>query len=238
MLKQRIISSVLLLSVLFACVCAGFPYFNLYFGVVISVMAWEWDSFINKKTTPLAVVYVALGIYFYARKKQHKNPMLLGFGAIYIALPALSLNIIITANSIAAIIWVLAISWACDTGGYVFGRLLKGPKLCPRITPKKTWAGFFGGLFLACVFSYAYTYFLDLDWKGVYVLSIALAVISVLGDLLESSIKRYMDVKDTSNIIPGHGGVFDRIDSTILVVVVFAILVVASDTGFLDMMIF
>ncbi len=265
MLTQRIISSVILLSILFASIFMGYPYLNIYFAVIIAAMAWEWDKLISNKTTPFSVVYTALAmfclfvplfldlqlrvplaliaitallLYFYAKKKQKSHPRLLAFGAIYIALPALALNIIGVANSPFGIIWVLAIAWACDTGGFCVGCTLKGPKLCPQISPKKTWSGFIGGLGLACLFSYLYTMALGVEWHGIYALTIALGIVAQIGDLLESSVKRYMQVKDMSNLIPGHGGVFDRMDSAILVVVVYAVLVVASDLGLINMMVF
>ncbi len=265
MLSQRIISSILLLSFLFASIFMGYPYLNIFFGVVLAVMAWEWDKCVSKKCSPFAVAYAALamfclilplpnaqeaciplmiiaitalGIYICARKSKQVHPRLLAFGAVYIALPALALNIISTTSSAQGVIWVLAIAWACDIGGYMFGCSLKGPKLCPKISPHKTWSGFIGGLALACLFSYLYTTLQGLEWQNLYVLTIALGIVAQIGDLLESSIKRYIGVKDTSNIIPGHGGVFDRIDSTILILIVYGILVKISDLGLIDMKIF
>ncbi len=265
MLTQRIISSVFLLLFLLGAIFSGYPYFNLFLGVLVTAMAWEWDTFVNKKITPISLVYTfiavfclilplnmelklrvplvmivigAIGAYIWAKKMNYNHPKLLAFGMFYIGLPALALNVISTANSPVGIVWIFAIAWACDTGGYIFGCSIKGPKLCPKVSPNKTWAGFIGGLVLACLFSYVYTTALGVQWYGVYALTIALGIIAQIGDLLESSIKRYVGVKDTSNLIPGHGGVFDRFDATILIVIVYAILVVASDMGLIKMMIF
>ncbi len=265
MLIKRVISSILILSVLFTSLFMGYPYFNIFFGVVIGLMSWEWDNFINKKTTPLSIVYACIGtfclffsfslgqkilmplmvvlialfcVYIFARKHKLQYPKLLSLGVLYIGLPALAMNIIIMENSTLGLLWILAISWACDIGGYIFGSTLKGPKLCPLISPKKTWSGFLGGLLLACLFSYLYTSMQDLNWNYVYVLTIILGIISQIGDLLESTVKRYVGVKDTSNLIPGHGGVFDRIDSTTAVVVVYASLLLLNSFDIIDIMIF
>jgi len=110
-------------------------------------------------------------------------------------------------------LWIALVVVATDIGGYFAGRLIGGPKLWPRVSPKKTWAGLGGGVTLAAVvgwlFSWATTgtYFYE-----VAIVSMLAAVISQGGDLAESSVKRHFGVKDASTLIPGHGGVLDRLD--------------------------
>src|SRR5262249_44540264 len=122
-----------------------------------------------------------------------------------------------------ALVFVLLVVWVTDIGGYFAGRGIGGPKLWPRVSPKKTWAGAVGGfvasLVVACLFAA-----LNLG-KMVPLLALAafLSVISQLGDLFESAVKRRFGVKDSSQIIPGHGGLMDRLDGFVAAVVAAAI---------------
>jgi phosphatidate cytidylyltransferase len=128
------------------------------------------------------------------------------------------------AHGFAALFLVLLVVWAADIGGYFAGRGIGGPKLWPRVSPKKTWAGaiggFAGGLAVAGAFAAAGA------GKAGPLLAVAafLSVISQLGDLFESAVKRRFDVKDSSHIIPGHGGLLDRLDGFVAAIVAAAIL--------------
>ena len=106
-----------------------------------------------------------------------------------------------------------------DIGGFIVGCNLKGPKLAPKISPNKTWSGLIGGIVLAMAVSYLYIYLVVRDDKGMHMFFVVLggliAAISQIGDLIESAIKRKLGIKDSSSLIPGHGGVFDRIDGLI-----------------------
>ena len=127
-------------------------------------------------------------------------------------------------------ILLICISSFTDMGGYFFGRMFKGPKLCPKISPNKTWSGFFGGVFLAnlCVFFIKDMFFSSLSDNSVFYLrfwAVELLILSaVFGDLLESSFKRHIGVKDMSKLFPGHGGLLDRLDSLLAVSIVFALI--------------
>jgi phosphatidate cytidylyltransferase len=122
-----------------------------------------------------------------------------------------------------ALIFVLMIVWVTDSGGYFAGRGIGGPKLWPRVSPKKTWAGAIGGfvasLAVACLFAV-----LDLGKAGpLLVIGGVLSVVSQLGDLFESAVKRRFGVKDSSQIIPGHGGLLDRLDGFVAAVAMAAL---------------
>ncbi|MFB9267932.1 phosphatidate cytidylyltransferase [Bradyrhizobium erythrophlei] len=127
------------------------------------------------------------------------------------------------AKGFAALMLVFTVVWATDTGGYFAGRGIGGPKLWPQVSPKKTWAGAIGG-FAASLAVAACFAALDLGKSGpLLVLAALLSVVSQLGDLFESALKRRFGVKDSSHIIPGHGGLLDRLDGFVAAVIVAAI---------------
>ena len=123
----------------------------------------------------------------------------------------------------AALMFVLLIVWVTDSGGYFAGRGFGGPKLWPRVSPKKTWAGAVGGFAASLAVACGFAAF-GLGRIGpLLLLSGALSVASQLGDLFESAVKRRFGVKDSSHIIPGHGGLMDRLDGFVAAVVVAAL---------------
>ncbi|MGY3493587.1 phosphatidate cytidylyltransferase [Bradyrhizobium sp. USDA 4502] len=128
-----------------------------------------------------------------------------------------------TAKGFAALMFVLLIVWVTDIGGYFAGRSIGGPKLWVRVSPKKTWAGAVGG-FVASLLVAAGFAALEIGSTGpLLMLGAVLSVVSQLGDLFESAVKRRFGVKDSSHIIPGHGGLLDRLDGFVAAVIVAAI---------------
>jgi phosphatidate cytidylyltransferase len=124
---------------------------------------------------------------------------------------------------LAALILVLLVVWVTDIGGYFAGRGLGGPKLWPRISPKKTWAGAIGGFAASLVVAAGFAA-TGLGKTGpMLLMGAVLSIASQLGDLLESAVKRRFGVKDSSHIIPGHGGLMDRLDGFVAAVVMAAI---------------
>ncbi len=123
----------------------------------------------------------------------------------------------------AALMFVLLVVWATDIGGYFAGRLIGGPKLWPRVSPKKTWAGSIGGF--AASLGVAAGFAADGLGRTVSLLLVAalLSIVAQLGDLFESAVKRTFGVKDSSHLIPGHGGLMDRLDGFVAAIVVAAI---------------
>jgi phosphatidate cytidylyltransferase len=119
----------------------------------------------------------------------------------------------------SALILVLLIVWVTDIGGYFAGRGIGGPKLWPRVSPKKTWAGAIGGLVLSLAVAAGFAWFGVGRLLPLLVLAAVLTVISQLGDLFESAVKRRFGVKDSSHIIPGHGGLLDRLDGYVFAVI-------------------
>lgn len=126
-------------------------------------------------------------------------------------------------------IYVVGGALLCDAGGYITGILLGKHKINPRISPKKTWEGFVGGMCISTILSFSFALicdslntpilkgYLDIEhWYWVLLVSVIIAVISVLGDFMFSAIKRHFNIKDFGNLLPGHGGVLDRFDSVIV----------------------
>ncbi|QDX25434.1 phosphatidate cytidylyltransferase [Sphingomonas suaedae] len=148
----------------------------------------------------------------------------LGAGAVYVGLPVLAL-ILLRAHETGLLLafWAMALVWACDIGAYFAGRTFGGPKLMPRVSPNKTWAGLVGGVTGAGLFAMILTY-----WGLPPMLALAtplLAILAQAGDLYESHLKRQAGVKDSGTILPGHGGVLDRLDGLVPVAPVAALLV-------------
>ena len=123
----------------------------------------------------------------------------------------------------AALIFVLLVVWVTDIGGYFAGRFIGGPKLWQRISPKKTWAGAIGGFAASLVVAAGFAVFDFGKTLPMLLLGAVLSVVSQLGDLFESAVKRRFGVKDSSHIIPGHGGLMDRLDGFVAAIVVAAI---------------
>jgi phosphatidate cytidylyltransferase len=122
-----------------------------------------------------------------------------------------------------ALILILLVVWVTDIGGYFAGRGIGGPKLWPRVSPKKTWAGAVGGFVASLLIAAGFAAF-GLGKTGpLLLLGAVLSIASQLGDLFESAVKRRFGVKDSSHIIPGHGGLMDRLDGFVAAVVLAAV---------------
>jgi len=155
-------------------------------------------------------------------------------GVPYVGLPALALVLLRDDPDygFAAVLWVFLIVWAADTLAYFAGRVIGGPKLAPRISPKKTWAGLGGAVLGSALVSIIFAYVAPLN--GVLALAVlagCLAVVEQAGDLFESSLKRFHGVKDSGSLIPGHGGIIDRVDGLVAVAVVAALVGFFRDQG-------
>ena len=243
-LAIRAASGLALAAVTFAAVYFGHPYFNLLIAAGAAALAWEWVKlcggsvpgarFILLLSSVLAVVGVAsysgaeaalalvafsagalLG-WEWLRGPERRG--WLAFGALYIGLPALA-YIAIASDPLwgrATIFWIFFAVAATDIGAYFCGRGIGGPKIAPSISPNKTWAGLIGGIAASmAVGAAAAAFWLGQPLWPLIGLSAVLAVVSQAGDFFESSVKRKFGVKDSSAIIPGHGGLFDRVDGHI-----------------------
>jgi phosphatidate cytidylyltransferase len=149
-----------------------------------------------------------------------------GFGTVYIGIPSIAIIWVRgqPADGLATVVWILALVIAVDTGAFVAGRMIGGIKLAPRISPNKTWAGLLGGIAAAAAVGWGAAQWLGLPSALPLILaSGALAVVEQAGDLAESGFKRYFGVKDSSRLIPGHGGFLDRVDGLLAVALAVAL---------------
>lgn len=184
------------------------------------------------------LLFAAIGFaatYLIARGVRRRAPLLTALGVLYIAVPVLALLALRDDAEFGrlTVYWLLGLVWATDTGALLVGRAVGGPKLAPRISPNKTWAGLIGGILSATLVGLVMAWLSETSSVVLVVLASAvLAVVAQLGDLAESAVKRHFEVKDSGGIIPGHGGLFDRLDGLLAVapVVAFALLV-AGDGG-------
>lgn len=152
-------------------------------------------------------------------------------GVLYVGLPSVALVWIRLDAAMGDVVlwWLLLMVWATDIGAYAFGRMIGGPLLLPVVSPKKTWAGLLGGMVSAALAGMAVAWAFGLSDLGrVALLGAAGAVVAQAGDLFESWVKRRWGVKDSSGIIPGHGGVLDRVDGLLSAALAVAILTLAS----------
>lgn len=172
-----------------------------------------------------AVAFLMLGMTYAAWKKTPLTRIALGFP--YIVLPAMIL-VWLRADEVwgtAAIVWLFVTIWATDSFAYFAGKTFGGPKLAPVLSPNKTWAGLIGGSIGAALFGAACAFYLgSAPVILLAALSAVLAVISQAGDITQSSLKRQAGVKDSGNIIPGHGGLLDRVDGLLFAAVAAALI--------------
>ncbi|HXF90781.1 MAG TPA: phosphatidate cytidylyltransferase [Candidatus Nitrosotenuis sp.] len=173
------------------------------------------------KATKYAGFILAGGFFFnIIQRRSLKSYAIHVLGSLYILASVFLLIHLVHEGLEFFFLWLLIIVWAADTGAYFIGRKFGGVKLAPVISPNKTWSGFIGGLVtatLAGVISGPFLQDIYSTVQSMFVISMILGIVSHLGDLLESMTKRYYNVKDTGHLLPGHGGLLDRLDSILLV---------------------
>lgn len=197
-------------------------------AVVIPVVVAHLDRL------PLAWLLVAVGAVLagLAAKGAVERRADAAYGVIYITPPCIALVWLRDdPNGVAWTMLLLMTTWFADTGAYAFGNIFKGPKLWPRFSPNKTWSGFFGGLLCGAVAAGVVWNVSNL--RGLLPLSVVAgvgllaALATMAGDLWESVLKRRFGVKDSGDIIPGHGGILDRVDGLMFAIIVVALARVA-----------
>ena len=166
------------------------------------------------------IALATVGIAVLSSRQETESSRWLPFGVFYLSLCFLALFWLREGDQGRVILfWLLAVIWAADCGAFFVGRSLGGPKLAPQISPNKTWSGLIGGAAAAALVAVIFAWLARAIWdlslppQAGAASAAILALVGQAGDLLESALKRRFGQKDSSNLIPGHGGILDRIDS-------------------------
>jgi phosphatidate cytidylyltransferase len=240
-LVLRILSSAVLAPLAIAAAYFGGIVFVVFWAVAALVVLWEWDTIVctHDRNPVLAVGAVALlgaalllafgwpgmatalaalGILGVATLASRVRRAWCAAGLVYAA-AALIAPVVLrrdAALGLVAILFLFVIVWLTDITAYFVGRALGGPKLMPKVSPNKTWSGAVGGTLVAVVGGVILARQFGMDGlAGVGLVGLGLSVVSQAGDLAESALKRRFQVKDASGLIPGHGGLMDRLDGFI-----------------------
>ena len=166
----------------------------------------------------LVIVLALIGLYEYWRllggmERQQDLRWIVG-GAAYIVLGFLAF---FGVRQVGAMAWLLTVIWSTDTAAYEIGRRFGKHKLAPEISPHKTWEGAVAGLVVGSILGMIATLITtDAGWFAAWIVSLFISGVGQIGDLVESKVKRLAGVKDSGNLLPGHGGILDRFDSLLL----------------------
>lgn len=249
-LRLRILSALVLAPLPLVAIWFGGAFLASLTAAAAVVMAWEWGRLCGGgAAAPVLVGAVAVAltgaslsgfaaglllalvgaaiVWQVAVHRHAAAPLWLAAGALWVALPCITLLWLARGGDAgrATLFWLFAVVWATDVGAYAIGRQLGGPLLAPRWSPRKTWAGLIGGTFCAALAGGATAGLMGAETVlPVMLVSAGLAVVEQFGDLAESVAKRRFGVKDASSLIPGHGGLLDRLDGLLAVIPAVALL--------------
>ena len=230
------------------------PFFAALVVAISIAAAWEWHRMVSRGRlyhTEVAVdaVSVALAVMSLLMTRQiwipliilaagacvawklaqerHVHPVWQAIGILYLGFPALALVGLRAFEPRGAMIIVgmFLIVWATDSGALIFGNLIGGPRMAPVLSPSKTWAGTIGGSVTAALIFAAFIWFLGGSVWQAGLFGFLFSLTAHAGDLFESFVKRRFGTKDSGALIPGHGGVLDRMDSTLAAALAMALLV-------------
>jgi phosphatidate cytidylyltransferase len=247
-LASRIASSLVLAPLAIAAAYYGGFVFVVFWLIAAFCVLWEWDTLVcaHEKSQVLTIGLVAIGgaglLLTLGRTATAIALVVLGtlgaatlapkaqrawcVGGVLYAGALLSAPVLLRSDAIlgfAALVILFAVVWLTDVVAYVSGRTFGGPKLMPRVSPNKTWSGAIGGAVGGIIGGVAVASYAGIDnLSAVAILALLLSIASQGGDLLESAIKRRFGAKDASGLIPGHGGVMDRVDGFLTAAVVAA----------------
>jgi len=230
------------------------PFFAALVVAISIAAAWEWHRMVSKGRLyhteaavnavtvalavtsllvtrqiwiPLIVLAAGAGIAWKLAQGRHIYPVWQAIGILYLGVPALALVALraFEPRGALVIVGMFLIVWATDSGALIFGNLIGGPRMAPVLSPSKTWAGTIGGSVTAALIFAAFIWFLGGSVWQAGLFGFLFSVTAHAGDLFESFVKRRFGIKDSGAMIPGHGGVLDRMDSTLAASVAMALLV-------------
>ncbi len=253
----RTLSSAILIPVVLLDVWLGGIWFHLLIGLLAVMMAHEWTNIVHERSSAqfalhalaalcgaflsqfvgwpaalIAIAVVSLLSVALAVSQKRKPGLWVVAGVAYVGLPALAFVLLRgqTVAGMVTMIWLLAVVWVADTCAYFAGRLIGGPKLAPKLSPRKTWAGLWGAVLGGIIAGAAVV--LGAGLPHVVILTLlggVLGIVEQMGDLFESALKRHYELKDSGELIPGHGGILDRVDGLVSASLFLAIIVGAAE---------
>ncbi len=249
----RPVFAFLLAGIVIAAVYFDKPYLEIMVAVSVMLAAREWHRMVGEGRFAVellattSVIWLSLAAFLYGPVAiapplvlaagtllvlgigyaRRSNPLWHAGGVVYLGIPALAILALrdFTPHGTWVLIGLFLIVWATDTGAFLVGNLIGGPKLAPVLSPNKTWSGFLGGIVSAAAVLAIFIAVLGGAVLPAALFAVSIAVAAHLGDLFESMVKRRFHIKDSGSSIPGHGGVLDRIDSTLFAAVAFGIAV-------------
>ncbi len=253
-LGLRTLSALVLAPIAIAIAWFGWPWLPIVTAMAGAVMAWEWARLCHAgrlRASGVVLIGAVLGavaaaaaaeitlaiavslagaaaVFGMARREPEGAAQWLALGALWVALPCVLLLWLARmedGTGRVTVLWIFAVVWSTDIGAYAIGRRLGGPRLAPRWSPGKTWTGLIGGAGCAALAGWGTAGILGISAALPLVLvSAGLAIVEQFGDLAESVAKRRFGVKDSSGLIPGHGGLLDRLDGLLAVIPAVALL--------------
>lgn len=257
-LALRILSTVVILPPVALLLVLGGPYFSVLVALIAGCMAWEWvrivggegagvvaglasvgsatvvalSLLVELKTVGYSLAAFLVIMLLAASVRREPRPVWIVLGCVLAAVPCLAALWLRAGDDpfgLLLLIWLIASVAATDIGAYVAGKSIGGARLAPRISPNKTWAGLIGGMIASGAVGWACGVLIDsADPATLAGVGAVMAVVAQIGDLLESLFKRRFSVKDSGALIPGHGGVLDRLDGHMTVITVMAVIAMVS----------
>ncbi len=257
-LTQRLVSALVLAAIVLTITWSGPLPFALLIAVGAGILCWEWAKMVRGTdfdellvihviAVVAACALVAMGQYsvallvlligpaakfVFSANRDAKNLGISLLGVPYIGLPVIAM-IWLRGDlnyGFYAILYLFITVWTVDIFAYISGRSFGGPKFAPRISPKKTWSGFIGGVSAGAIAGALFgAYIGNTSLLVIGFVSLVIGVVSQIGDLFESAFKRHFNIKDASNLIPGHGGLFDRVDGLMFGALVAALIAIYFD---------
>lgn len=257
-LALRSASAIVLMPIALYCVWEGGIWFQMFLGGLAVLIAYEWVTIVHQGDERALAVHVLAGLAgVFVTETQGLDAASAAIlilwlisvlmwlvraadgtiwsllGVFYVGLPIITFVLLREDGPMGpiAIFWCFAIVWAADICAYFAGRAIGGPKMAPRLSPKKTWAGLGGAIVGATIVSASFAYVFSLNIWALVALAALLTCVEQLGDIFESAMKRRYGVKDSGNFIPGHGGVLDRVDGLLAVIFVAGFIGFAHHAG-------